>query len=87
MKKGPYFANQQAYDCGCFYPDAMLLGVDGKGTMLLFCTRHGFSLKKRRRNKLNPEHTPFRLNKAPTEAWRNKERRRMSGAKRKFKRG
>ncbi len=83
MKKGPYFENQRPSHCGCFYPDSMRLGDDGKGNRLLFCTRHGFFLCRMRRNKLNPEHQPLELGKLPTEAWRNKERKRMSGAKKK----
>ena len=49
----------------------------------MFCKFHGFSLFKIRRNKLNPEHQKLSLRKLPTEAWRNKERKRMSGAKKK----
>ena len=77
MKKGLYFKNQKPSPCGCYFPDAIGLGCDGKGKWILFCTRHGFSLHKQRRNKFNPEHTPMFLNKLPTEAWREKERKRM----------
>jgi hypothetical protein len=84
MKKGPYFENQQASDCGCFYPDCSLLGHDGKGNRLTFCTRHEFNLRKIRRSKFNPEHLSLRLNKMPTEKWRNKERKRMQGQHRVF---
>jgi hypothetical protein len=77
----PYFENQKPSHCGCYYPDSWRLGDDGKGNRLMFCLRHGFTLFKIRRNKLNPEHHPLDLNQLPTEADREKQRKRIMKAK------
>lgn len=81
MKNGPYFEGQKPWPCGCYYPDSWRLGDDGKGNRLTFCTRHGFVLTKLRKNKLNPEHHPLTINKLPTEAEREKQRKRMMKTK------
>jgi hypothetical protein len=76
----PYFKTQTPSKCGCYYPDCTRLGDDGRGHRLMLCIRHGFLLFTMRRNKLNPDFQPLALNKLPTKAWREKERRRLQKA-------
>ena len=72
---GPYFKGQSPEECGCYFPDVVLLRDDPENKKrILHCINHGQYLRPLG-NVREPQIIP---NPIPDEEWREAERQRLS---------
>ncbi len=70
---GPYFPNQEAAECGCYYPDVTRIEDNPtKGLRVLHCITHG-----RVEMKVDPRWLTAPTLSIPDDDWRVQERTRL----------
>jgi hypothetical protein len=68
---GPYFEEQKASKCGCYFPDVTVVGHDPRnGSEVLYCVKHG---------KVGQADYKIKESDIPSEAWRESERIHLRG--------